>query len=497
MFSYYNHLGFNNPYYYNNCDNKFVIKKNLSELLANYNGERKIDPIAMVELLNYNFVFADRTIIQGIQRTPWLARPNQSLNEWKYFEAPIHDLLYIEEEEIAKTLFKKICSEIQLYIGDKKKVGLLLSGGMDSRMVAGALDYLIKTNKISEIEVTGLTWGNTGTRDVIYAKEITSRLNWNWKHYTVTAKDLLNNIKETALNGCEYSPIQLHAIPQIRDDNTDLEVILAGSYGDSMGRGEYFGWKVKYLRPISCKLSNIGSLLFQEVFDDTIKQIKQDVDKYHNQFPEKESYVQNELDYQLHYMRRMLNPCMELLRENCEFHQVFTHPDVYGYIWSINPKKRNDLVYKYMLNEFKTKLSDIPWARTGLPYGQKKGKPDNYLKDHHSYAHIIRDEIIGDIEVMILSPEILKLNVFNIKSIKKILKLIKLFPPNHLFYLEMVIWLASIAKMCSLYSLEGLDNNHRAQSPNKLKINSIILEYLYYFIRRNTGPFIKKIIQKI
>ena len=49
------------------------------------------------------------------------------------------------------------------------------------------------------------------------------------------------------------------------------------------------------------------------------------------QFPEKEPYIQNELDYQLHYMRRMLNSCMDLLTEHCDFYQVFTHPDVYGY----------------------------------------------------------------------------------------------------------------------------------------------------------------------
>ena len=42
---------------------------------------------------------------------------------------------------------------------------------MDSRMVAGAIDYLIKTKRLQDVKVTGLTWGNEGSRDVVYAKE--------------------------------------------------------------------------------------------------------------------------------------------------------------------------------------------------------------------------------------------------------------------------------------------------------------------------------------
>jgi len=490
MFQNYNHLGFNNPYYYNS-KGSFVIKQNLSDLLDVYDGPCRIDPVAIIEFMNKNYLFADRTLIQDIQRTPWGAKPNKLLNKWEYNSAPKHDLLDIPEEEIAKTLFQKICSEIQTYIGDKKRIGILLSGGMDSRMVAGALDYLIKANNLTGLEVTGLTWGNEETRDVVYAKEIAARLNWKWKHYKVAAKDLLSNIKETAIHGCEYSPIHLHAIPQIRDDN-NLDVILAGSYGDSVGRSEYSRKKVRFIKPILQNISNIGGIVHQEIFKHSMKYIENDIERYHIQFPEKEQYMQNELDYQIHYMRRMLNPCMELLTEKMKFCQVFTHPDVYGYMWSINPDRRNDLVYKYMFQEFITKLNDIPWARTGLQYGMEKGTPDSYHNDHHPYVSIITKEIFDEIKTLVLSNEIKQLGIFDQGAIKTTLKLLKYFPPNNLYYTERIIWLASLAEMTRIYKLQGMESAKSDQYKSKMNLFSIAFVYSL----EQTKKIVKSVLNK-
>jgi len=492
MFKNYKNLGYCNPYYFNN-NGQFVIEQNLAGLLEKYNKELRIDSVAIVELLNKNFILADRTLLKGINKTPWLAKPNEDLSHWKYAKVPQHGLLDVNEKEIAKTLFEKICNEIQSYVGTHKKVGVLLSGGMDSRMIAGALDYLIKTKKIEGIEITGLTWGNEGSRDVVYAKEISRRMNWKWKHYTVTAKNLLDNITETAINGCEYSPIHLHAIPQIRDDNEDLEVIIAGSYGDSVGRAEYSGTKLEYIKPIVQKISNVCGVVDQKIVDDSKQEIESDIKRYHKQFPEGETYMQNELDYQLHYMRKQLNACMHLLNIKSEFHQIYTHPDVYGYMWSIKPARRNDLVYKYMLTHFFTKLNDIPWARTGLPYGQKKGVSDNLCKTHHSYVNIIQNEIYEDIKNMVLSEEITKLHIFNRTSLNTLLNLIKSIPPNNMFYLEKIIWIASIAKMVKIYNIPIADSGIPDKQKSVFGSFYIVMEYCSNILRKRLAPLKRKL----
>ena len=223
-----------------------------------------------------------------------------------------------------------------------------------------------------------------------------------------------------------------------------------------------------------------------------MKDIVSDIERYHDQFPEKMAYMQNELDYQLHYMRRCLNPCMELLTIKSEFCQIFTHPDVYGYIWSINPKRRNDSIYKYMLEEFITKLSDIPWARTGLPYGQEDGKPDYYKKDNHSYVKIIRNEIFDEIFALIMSKEIKQLGVVNQRNIKVLIKLIMYLPRKDLYYLDKLVWLASLAEMCKMYNIKGLEADSWRTSIFDKGIISISFEYVFYMIKNIFAIFLRK-----
>lgn len=491
MFKNYNHIGFNNPYYFEE-NGKFAIHKNFQDVLGSFNHHRSIDAVAVIELLNKNYMLADRTIIQGIYKTPWHAKPNDQLNKWIYAKTPEHGKQEIPEEEIAQTLFNKICDEIELYVGTKTKIGVLLSGGMDSRMVAGALDYLIKSGRLHNVKITGLTWGNEGTRDVVYAKEISRRLNWKWKHYTVTTEDLLNNIKEAAKYGCEYSPVHLHAIPQIRDDNSGMEVILAGSYGGSVGRAEYSGKKVKYIKPLIQKIKNVGNFVPKAVYKESLKHIQGDVNRYHQKFPKEEKYMQNELDYQLHYMRRMLNPCMDLLTEKMEFYQVFTHPNVFGYMWSISPEKRTDLVYKNMLGLFMTKLDDIPWARTGLPFGKKEGIPDSYLKNHHTYPQQIQKLLFEKTQISEHLDRLKPLGVINVNAIKIWITLLKKYPTNNLIYLEKLLWIISLSDMCELYNIKS--KSKKRYQTNILLPILIPFEYFKDNLIHNTKLYIKRIL---
>lgn len=487
MFYHHQNLGFNNPYYFKK-DNDFVIEPQLKNLLSKYDRERKIDFVAVVEVLNSNYPLADRTVIQDISKTPWLAKPNAANTDWEFSSIPIHGKSQDTPENIARNFFDLICEEIFEYIKDKKTVGLLLSGGMDSRIVAGALNNIIISKNLN-ITVTALTWGNKNTRDVIYAERIAKILNWDWKHYTVEAKDLLNNIKVTGLRACEYSPIHLHAIPQIAE-TTELDVILAGSYGDSIGRAEYGGLHVSKLPPINANITNVGSLINEDVFKSAIPLIQHDVDSYHRLFPAKEIYMQNEYDYQLHYMRRQLNPCMELLNEKSNFFQVFTSPKTFRYIWNIDPSLRNDDLYKIMLTFFKTDLSQIPWARTGLKYGTTEGKPDLYLKRHHTYVEIMNDEILSNMKEFALTDSIKNLGIFNYSSIEELFRLSKKYPINSFYYTEKLAWIASLGILVDEYKVNA---DEFSQSSNDVMKKLTTKEYMPKYYRNKFGGYLRKL----
>jgi asparagine synthase (glutamine-hydrolysing) len=442
-FQHYDHLGFFNPYYFKTQIGEIIINNNFSNLITRFDSQLAIDPIAIIEVLNNRFMLGDRTIIQNMYKSPWMARYNMQSFQWNFADTPTHREKCEKEELIAEGLFKLLCEEIIGYIGQAKQIGILLSGGMDSRMVAGVLDYLIKTRQLEIGKVTAYTWGNDGCRDVVYAEVITKRLNWLWKHYTVSSSDLWENFKVAGHRGCEYSGIHLHAIPQIQKDIND-EVLLVGSYGDGIGRAEYQGVHVHRLTPINKGFKNFGNLIKHREYKKLKNLWNEDIYQYHKRYTDSKSYQKNELDYQLHYMRRMLNPCIELLNEVVPTYQVFTCPSVYQFMWSFDVKQRNDSIYMHMMKLFRTSLDDIPWARTGLPFGTFRGQPDKYLESHHSYSHFIQNNLIDKIESKVLSDRIKNLNLFNPDAIKVLIKLVRNFPNNNIDYLERITWLVSL-----------------------------------------------------
>jgi asparagine synthase (glutamine-hydrolysing) len=365
MFQYYNHIGFVNPYYI--CaDSQFIVESQLDEIMSRLQGPRLVDIRSVVQVISRYHCFAERTLVQGIYRTPWMARPNSANTDWEFADLPLHGDRLMPETEVAHTLFNKLQTEILSYCEGKSTVGLLLSGGMDSRIAAGVLDFLLKTGQMS-VSVVAITWGMEQTRDVIYARRIAQRLGWDWLHYPMSVEDLLSNIAETAKRGCEYSPVHLHAMPRIREIQ-GVDCILAASYGDSVGRAEYSGRHVTQLIPFEQYTLNWFKLLRVEAYKEISDSLARDVARYRTLFPRDDSYQQHEIDQQAHYMRRKLNHCMAVINEKTPLLHVFTSPDVFGFMWSLSPKVRTDLIYKYMLNLFQTDLSDIPWARTGSPY---------------------------------------------------------------------------------------------------------------------------------
>lgn len=455
---YHRYLGYVGAYYSRN-ESGISIYSTFSDAIQRLGGEPTLDLAGVVQIINRNFLFADRTLVQGLFRAPWMAALGGD-SEWEFSRLPDHGESDVDEEEVAETLFEKLCAEVKSYVSGRRRVALLLSGGMDSRIVAGVLDYLIKEGDVVIDEVLAITWGEDDSRDVVYASQLAQRFGWRWKHYKVDQTILARNIDEAALFGAEYSPVHLHALPAIRDD-LSCDCVLAGSFGDSIGRAEYSGRKVVELSSLSHSLRNVGGMLISDFIPKAKLESRADIGGYRCKFPRKKEYQQLELDYQIHYMRRMLNPCMSLLSGRAPVFQVFTAPEVFGYMWSLHPSRRNDFVYKHMLRLFRTEVSDIPWARTGLLYGENGGRPDSLKKKHHIYDSLIRGELFDQISSLVLSPDIFKLQVFNMASVRRILYWIRREPSGNIWFEEKLIWMAALARMVQIYGVRGFNSQDR------------------------------------
>ena len=76
-----------------------------------------------------------------------MGKLDDSKEQWVYADLPNHYEKTVKETIIADEFFDRLCDEIFSYVEGKLSIGILLSGGMDSRIVAGVLDHLIITQK--------------------------------------------------------------------------------------------------------------------------------------------------------------------------------------------------------------------------------------------------------------------------------------------------------------------------------------------------------------
>ena len=393
-FEYYNNLGFHSPYYVKN-NKPFKYHKDFKSFQLNNKNGLTFDFLAFAEVNIYGYCLGDRTLVKGLNKTPWMAKPNIDNNDWCYSK----DIKFIEKDypqkEVALHFFNLLKNELLSYVSEHKTIGLLLTGGMDSRIVASVLQHLEKNGKLEGKVIKCFTWGSLNSRDVVYAKRIAKLYNWSWEHIEVNASQMKENIEISIQNGCEFAPIHLHGIPQLAD-RTDVDCYIAGSFGDSIGRAEFSGKHITNTTSLEKKLNNPNYLLRDDYGSFIVEDLNKDLRLFRVNFNQEKDYQNNEIDLQAHYMRRMLNPCMSIINKKKPVYQMFSSLEVYSYVWSINPNLRNDFNYKIILENYSPELLEIPWARTGLLYPNKTGTPDNYSKNHHNYSKLIREHFLEE-----------------------------------------------------------------------------------------------------
>lgn len=483
LFNHYDKLGFMNPNYIKR-NNKLVIKENFIDIIKEKETPNIIDSTSIIEILNRGYTFADRTIIKDIYKSPWMAKPNNNLTSWEYVNyLPNHDLKMFDEQDIADNLFSKLLVEIKEYIGENKNIGILLSGGMDSRIIASVIKHLQDTKEIN-VNVIAFTWGLENSRDVIYAKRIVDLFHWDWKYFKLTSEDLFDNIDTTSINGSFYSPVHLHCMPKIREIN-DIDCIIAGSFGDSIGRAEYSGVKVQNLTSISKVVMNRFKILKNDVFKKYKSNIYNDIQIYNDLFPREEKYHYYEVEKQLHYMRKQLNSCMSIINQKIPLYQAFTSPEVFGYMWSIAPEKRNDKIYYNILKKYNNSLLQIPWARTGSIYLSNDNPSDNFSKESHTYGKWIREDLYSEIKKKVLSDEINNMNIFNMDSLENLFWINSFSKQNSLTKIdEQLIWIASLSNSIKTFKIENNDINKNNSIYDKFDGNiTSLAHYIAFYLK--------------
>ena len=139
-------------------------------------------------------------------------------------------------ERSAKTFRKFLEEELHDVALGRDRLLLMLTGGLDSRVVAGVLRHIEPELKA---QIVCVTWGFPESRDVVYARRIAGLYDWEFVHVPYDSSVLWANIQRAAIwGGSEVTGVNLHGEDWFQNAGKS-DLAIASSFGDSVGRAEF------------------------------------------------------------------------------------------------------------------------------------------------------------------------------------------------------------------------------------------------------------------
>lgn len=389
--------------------------------IVNQTKSLTIDSTAISSFLSVGQFSKNRTLFNEIKRLPWMSKPLPN-GEHMELKMPKHGFKTGSDVQLAEVLFEKLCNEAREVIKHNSKIYILLTGGLDSRIIAGVYSYLYKNGELKE-KPKCLTWGIVDSRDVYYAKLIAEKLDFDWEHIPLGTEAVMDNIRKCGKYlSMLHSPEMLHSMLWFQNLPSDAMVI-AGSFGDSIGRGEFSNVHLLQLEYKAPK--NNYNLLVPNAFATASKGLEEDLEYIHNRGGKDAlKYAQCEYWMQGYRMRNGLCHALSVINRYANIYQMFTAPDVYEFIWSLHPSRRDDSIYITLLKTNFPELAEVPWARNNKSI-QGNYKEKKLRAHYHDYTKWSSGVLYDEISALVDPDWFESTGLFNGKSIAKMNDLVK------------------------------------------------------------------------
>ncbi len=164
-------LGLYPLYYTFTNQNELVVSTNLEECAHTFSLSLSIDPVALKQYATFNYILGERTFIENIFRFKpgtalvWDNKNTTKENYWDVSQSFSNAKDSISEKEFLKEFPGKIQEVISDWIVGKKKIGIFLSGGYDSRAILACLYNL-------GVKGYAYTWDNPAIKETDIAQRL-------------------------------------------------------------------------------------------------------------------------------------------------------------------------------------------------------------------------------------------------------------------------------------------------------------------------------------
>ncbi len=387
--------GFRELYIYQDND-VFVFGPEVKALLQYAGLERNLDEQGVIDFLNFGYPLGDKTLVKSISLMPPSSTISINENEIHIDTSDFNYKTTLSAEsydEHVETAYNLLDLAVQRRLRNRKNIAATLSGGLDSRIIAGLIgknidsfdtysfgsskyckEYLIAEKAANAIPGCSNILALTKPEDIV-----------KYAEWAVWSSDGMINLSLL----CCFLGSMIDSV-----SNYDLllggftgDLILGGSfttekdiYGEISEKQkiERFKFRVggRYLRPYVNKLfspefgEKINYYAEKSVVEETEKLAKSNLD----------FAVQQDLFVILTRCRRRLNTYRGLVGHSSveEFYPFFDD-DLFDFIYSLPPELRiNHKLYIDIYKRYFPDLAKIKWFKTGASLYDEESKFYHY-----------------------------------------------------------------------------------------------------------------------
>ena len=284
------------PIYYWQQDDVFIVSSSVHLLSFHPLFPARFNPSGLVGILLTGHMFDGETLFQGVRRLEaghiLVHGPHGNTQEVETYRIPVSTRYFdLPLDKQAAVLWKHLQNATERNVRHEQAHGLLLSGGRDSRMLAGLL-------ALQGVETHALSFGLGDESDLWCATQVAQRLGFRHSRHSISQQDY-PAYAETTLNcwgldngfniisGWGILPA-LHQLPPLLVSGYVMDAVVGpGCIGAGYSDAEESLSFERFFRSVNAwaiSADNLRNLLRQDVFhgllDECMAKIRQCYESY-------------------------------------------------------------------------------------------------------------------------------------------------------------------------------------------------------------------------
>jgi len=373
------HLG-SYPLYYSVQGGMLTFASGVRALLVNSKLSVSMDPTAIAQFLTFEHILGTRTLVKQIQLlkpASILTYQDGIINFSSYWRLCFDQIDHrYSEEDYVDGFALHLRRAIKRQLRDDSPVGILLSGGLDSRLILAMLKEID-----AERPIYTFSFGIPGCDDVRISKEVARIARTTHQFYELNP-DYLSHLahKAVRLTDGMQSCVNMHSFANIHAQTEFVKLIYKGYLA-----GTLTGYSFNRQMWADYEEDTLIQLLYDKlsvVFPTTQHRDLFSEDYYrHNQNTNLETFKEAFMEYKTDLVANWIDHFtlrnedirlglsgVELVRSQAVVRTPFSDLDLVKYAFSVPAGLRAD---RYLMvriyQKFFSDYAKIPYANTGLP----------------------------------------------------------------------------------------------------------------------------------